>query len=73
MIAWAPRFGRSSPSKPKRMKIQFIDERLDHADWIVLRHVIIQALGKQKLLTAIPALNVACHGNDLVASWPGRI
>ena len=47
----------------QRFQIEFVDENIDDADRIVLRHVAVQAVGKQCRLPAILALDETLHPN----------
>jgi hypothetical protein len=46
MIAGTPRYSRHHAIEAERRHIQRVDERLDHVDRVVLRHVVVQAIGK---------------------------
>ena len=46
----------------------FVNEDIDDADRIVLRHVVVQAGGKQCRLLAILALDETLHPNPLIGN-----
>src|SRR5258708_6716587 len=49
------------PAEPKLGQIELLDEDVDHANGIVLADPVVQAVRKQRALTAIQALNEAPH------------
>src|SRR5262245_42345529 len=49
------------PDKPELRKIKFIDEDINHPNWIVLVDPVLQAFRKQRRLTAIYPINEALH------------
>ncbi len=61
MIGRPPGRFRHDPGKAHGAEVEFVDEDFDDPDRIVLRHVIIQALGKQCRLPAILALDKSLH------------
>jgi len=48
-------------AEPKLPQIEFIDKDVNHPNRIVLTDPVFQALRKQRVLTAIRALNKALH------------
>ena len=56
MIGRPPGRFRHDPDKAHGAEIEFVNEDFDDPDRIVLRYVIVQALGKQCRLPAILAL-----------------
>ena len=56
------------PLKPQPLQIQLVDEDIDHPDRIILGHIVIKTLGKQRLLPAICTLNEAAHTHLLLTS-----
>ena len=65
MVRWPPSFSRLHAFEPKAGKIEFFDKYIDHTDWIILSHVIVQELRKQRALCAIFAFDKTLH----VAPW----
>ena len=57
MIGGPPGHLRHNTGKAQRYQVEFVNEDIDDADRIVLRHVVIQAGGKQCCLLAILALD----------------
>src|SRR5207344_2825118 len=49
------------PVEPKLGQIEFVDKDVDHPNRIVLADPVFQAFRKQRVLTAIRALNEASH------------
>jgi hypothetical protein len=42
-------------------KVEFIDENIDHPHRVCVRHMVIQALGKQHALASMLSLDKALH------------
>jgi len=61
MIGRPPGRFRDNTRKAQSSKVQFVNEEIDHADRIVLRHVVFQAIREQCRLTPILALNETLH------------
>ena len=61
MIAGPPGRLGNHAREPQRPQVQLVDEHVDHPDRVLLRHVVIQELGKQDALTAILTLDEALH------------
>jgi hypothetical protein len=61
MISRPPGLGREHAPKSEAGKIKFIDKYIDHTDWIILSHVVVQELRKQRPLPAIFAFDKALH------------
>src|SRR5215472_5880532 len=61
MISRPPSLRRLDPVEPQSSKIERIDKRIDHSDWIVLVDPVVQAIGKQRALAAIRPLDKALH------------
>ena len=49
------------PTKPELRKIKFIDEDINHPNWIVLVDPVLQAFGKQCRLPALHSIDKALH------------
>ena len=47
MIGRPSRRFRHNARKAQRPQVEFVDEDIDHADWIIVRHIIVQALREQ--------------------------
>jgi hypothetical protein len=43
--------------KAQCRQIQFVDERLNHADRVVLRHIVIEAVREQRYLQPVLAFH----------------
>src|SRR4029077_19609176 len=56
--------------KAQFAKIEFIDEHIDHPDWILFSHVIIETFGQQPDLSSAFALNETLHLNALLCNMP---
>ena len=54
-----PDFGRGAAG--------FVDEDIDHANWIILDHIIVQAIGKEDHLLAVLALYETLHSSPRIA------
>ena len=63
MIGGPPGRFRHNTGKAQRFQVEFVNEDIDDADRIVLRHVVVQAVGKQCRLLAILALDETLHPN----------
>ena len=61
MIGRPARRRRNHPLKAQTLQIQFVDKDIDDPDGIILGHIVIETLGKQRLLLAICTLNEAAH------------
>src|ERR1700730_9483076 len=61
MIGRAPGRLGNHPLEPKRPQVQLLDEHVDHSDRVLLRHIVVQELGKQNALPAVLAFNAALH------------
>src|SRR5262244_3407279 len=48
MVRWAPGGLGDDTVEPQCRQIQFVDERFNNPDRVVLRHVVIQAVRKQR-------------------------
>ena len=59
MIAGPTR--RGCALEAERRQIQLVDEDVDHPDGVLGRHVVVDAVRKQKLLMAIAAFDEAAH------------
>ena len=65
----------ATPRTPRRMtgcsqatKVQFVDKDIDHPDRIILGHIVVETLGKQRLLPTVRTLNEAAHTHLLLTS-----
>ena len=61
MIGWAPGRLGNHPLEPKRPQIQLLDKHVDHSNRVLLRHIVVQELGKQNALPAILTFDEALH------------
>ncbi len=61
MIGRAPGRLGNHPLEPKRPKVQLLDEHVDHSDRVLLRHIVVQELGKQNALPAVLTFDEALH------------
>jgi hypothetical protein len=61
MIGRAPGHLGNHPLEPKRLQIELLDEHVDHSDRVLLRHKVVQELGKQNALPAVLAFDEALH------------
>ena len=53
-------------------KIEFIDENIDHPHRVGVRHVVIQALGKQRALASMLSLDKTLHRHPLADLNPSN-
>ena len=49
------------PAEPKLSQIEFVDKDVDHPNGIILADPVLKTFRKQRVLTAIRALNKALH------------
>src|SRR4029077_8791343 len=61
MIGWPPGRLGNHPLEPKPHQVQFLNEYVDHSDRVLLRHVVVQELGKQNALPAVLTFDEALH------------
>jgi len=61
MIRRPPSLRRLDPFEPELGEIEHIDERVNHANRIVLGDPILKAFRKQRRLSTIHPLNEALH------------
>ena len=61
MIGWPSGRLGNHPLEPKRPQVQLLDEHVDHSDRVLLRHIVVQELGKQNALPAVPTFDEALH------------
>src|SRR4029450_9428770 len=61
MIGWPPGRLGNHPLEPKRHQVQCLNEYVDHSDRVLLRHVVVQELGKQNALPAVLTFDEALH------------
>ena len=52
---------RHNTRKAQRFLVEFVNEDIDEADRIVFRHIVFQAVGQQRRLPPILALDKALH------------
>ncbi|CAJ0571094.1 unnamed protein product, partial [Mesorhabditis spiculigera] len=59
MVGRTPRCGRINTFKSKCAQVEFIDENVDHSQWIFFGYVIVQALRQQRVtcVRASPSMN----------------
>ena len=53
MVSGSSCGGRLGPGEAESLEIEFIDEGVNHPHRIVLRDVVVQALGEQQRLLAV--------------------
>lgn len=68
MISRSSRRRRRHTLEAQAHQVQFVDEYIDHSDWTILGHIVIQTFGKQRWLPAICTLNEAAHSYLLLTS-----
>src|SRR5215467_1886799 len=61
MVSWAPGGLRDDTVEAQCRQIQFVDERFNNPDRVVLRHVVIQAVREQRSLPPVLALHETFH------------
>jgi hypothetical protein len=61
MIGWPPGRFRHHAGKAQGRKVKLVNENVNDADRIVLRHIVFQAIRKQRRLPAILALHETLH------------
>ena len=54
--------GRNDTVKAQRAEIKLVYKDINHADLIILSHIVVQATRKQRLLSAIHALYKPTYG-----------
>lgn len=59
MISRSPGLGRVYTPESEASKIKFFDKYIDHTNRIVLMHVVVRELRKQRSLSAIFAFDKA--------------
>ena len=68
VIGRSARRRRRHAVEPQPLQIQFVNEDIDHADRIILSHIVVETFGKQRRLPAICTLNEAAHTHLLPTS-----
>ena len=61
MIRGSTRFRWNDTTKSELAQVQFVDEYIDDAHWIVFDDVVTQMLGEQRALCAMLSLDKALH------------
>ena len=61
MVGRPPRPRRDQALEPQRRQVQLVDEHIDHPHLIVLANIVFQAVGQQRPLHPVLALNKAVH------------
>ncbi|AIN61280.1 hypothetical protein HMPREF2886_22945 [Pseudomonas sp. HMSC066A08] len=61
MVSGATCFSRDDALETQLAKVEFIDENIDHPHRVGVRHVVIQALGKQRALASMLSLDKTLH------------
>jgi hypothetical protein len=61
MVRWAPSGLGDDTLEAQCCQIQFVDERFNNPDWVVLRHVVIQAVREQHSLPPVLAFHETFH------------
>lgn len=61
MVGRTPRCSRINTFKSKCPQVEFIDENVDHSDWIFFGYVIVQALRQQSYLRPDLTFNKSLH------------
>src|SRR6516165_9222863 len=61
MVSWASGGLGHDTVEPQCRQIQFVDERFNNPDRVVLRHVVIQAVRQQRSLPPVLAFHKTFH------------
>jgi hypothetical protein len=61
MVRWAPGGLGDDTVEAQCRQIQFVDERFNNPDRVVLRHVVIQAVREQRSLPPVLAFHETFH------------
>ena len=61
MVGGATCFSRDDTIEAQQAKVEFIDENIDHPYRVGVRHIVIQALGKQRALASMLSLDKTLH------------
>ena len=61
MVSRSSSLGRLHTLETETGEIKFFDKYIDHTNWIIRSHVIVQELREQRPLSAIFAFNEAFH------------
>src|SRR6516165_10731018 len=61
MVSWASGGLGDDTVEPQCRQIQFVDERFNNPDRVVLRHVVIQAVREQRSLPPVLAFHKTLH------------
>ena len=61
MVSRAPSGLGDDTLEPQCRQIQFVDERFNNPDRVVLRHVVIQAVREQRSLPPVLAFHETFH------------
>lgn len=61
MIGWPSRRFRFNTGKAHRRQVQFVDENINDADWIIVRHIVFQTIREQCRLPPVFALDETIH------------
>src|ERR1700730_12023526 len=67
MIGWASRCCWQHPLEAQCRQVQPADEGIDHANRIILDHIIVEAIAKEDHLLAVFALHATLHSNPPIA------
>ena len=65
-------FSRDDTLETQLAKVELIDENIDHPYRVGVRHVVIQALGKQRALASMLSLDKTLHWRPLLISNPSN-
>src|ERR1700752_1175563 len=75
MVRWAPSGLGDDTVEAQCRQIQFVDKRFNNPDRVVLRHVVIQAVGQQRSLPPVLAFHETFHPaipNSRTLTYPVR-
>ncbi len=61
MVGGSTSFSRDDTLETQLAKVEFIDKNIDHSHRVGFRHVVIQALGKQRALASMLFLDKSLH------------
>ena len=69
MVGRPPGFRRLHTLEPEASQIKLFDEDIDHAHRVVLGHIVVQVLGKQRTLSAVLAFDKALHAAPVLMRY----
>jgi len=72
MVGRPAGFRRDDTLETQLAKVEFIDENIDHPHRVGVRHIVIQALGKQRALASALSLDKTLHRRPPLISNPSN-